>query len=79
MTEIIRSALAQGFHVTFEAAAIRAAQIGFDLNVPGATAFFSNALLNDMAGLIRRDEAPASRQRITPDLHDGTSFWRLRR
>ncbi|WP_223909549.1 alpha/beta hydrolase [Rhodoferax lithotrophicus] len=30
-----------GFNVTFEEAAIRAAQIGFDLKVPGATAFFS--------------------------------------
>lgn len=30
-----------GFNVSFEEAAIRAAQIGFDLAVPGATAFFS--------------------------------------
>ena len=30
-----------GFNVTFEDAAIRAAQIGFDLKVTGATAFFS--------------------------------------
>jgi esterase/lipase superfamily enzyme len=30
-----------GFNVTFEDAAIRAAQIGFDLKAPGATAFFS--------------------------------------
>src|SRR5262245_31066233 len=30
-----------GFNVTFEDAAIRAAQIGFDLKVLGATAFFS--------------------------------------
>lgn len=30
-----------GFNVPFEEAAIRAAQIGCDLNVPGATAFFS--------------------------------------
>lgn len=30
-----------GFNVTFEEAAIRAAQIGVDLKVPGATAFFS--------------------------------------
>ena len=30
-----------GFNVTFEEAAIRAAQIGMDLAVPGATAFFS--------------------------------------
>lgn len=30
-----------GFNVTFEEAAIRAAQIGFDLKVPGITAFFS--------------------------------------
>lgn len=30
-----------GFNVSFEEAAIRAAQIGYDLKVPGATAFFS--------------------------------------
>ena len=30
-----------GFNVSFEDAAIRAAQIGCDLKVPGATAFFS--------------------------------------
>lgn len=30
-----------GFNVSFEDAAIRAAQIGYDLKVPGATAFFS--------------------------------------
>ncbi len=30
-----------GYNVSFEAAALRAAQIGFDLQVPGATAFFS--------------------------------------
>lgn len=30
-----------GFNVTFEEAAIRAAQLGYDLKVPGVTAFFS--------------------------------------
>ncbi len=30
-----------GYNVSFEEAAIRAAQIGYDLKVPGATAFFS--------------------------------------
>jgi esterase/lipase superfamily enzyme len=30
-----------GYHVTFDEAAIRAAQIGYDLDVDGATAFFS--------------------------------------
>jgi esterase/lipase superfamily enzyme len=30
-----------GYNTTFEEAAIRAAQIGYDLKVPGATAFFS--------------------------------------
>jgi esterase/lipase superfamily enzyme len=30
-----------GYNVSFDEAAIRAAQIGFDLKVPGATAFFS--------------------------------------
>jgi len=33
--------LLHGFNASFEEAAIRAAQIGFDLRVPGATAFFS--------------------------------------
>lgn len=30
-----------GYNVSFEEAAVRAAQVGFDLKVPGATAFFS--------------------------------------
>jgi hypothetical protein len=33
--------LLHGFNASFEEAAIRAVQIGFDLRVPGATAFFS--------------------------------------
>jgi esterase/lipase superfamily enzyme len=36
-----------GFNVTFEEAAIRAAQVGFDLGVPGPTAFFSWPSLGD--------------------------------
>ncbi len=52
----------------------------FDLDLLGHSYFAqADALLNDMAGLIRRDEAPASRQRIKPDMHNGTSFWKLRR
>lgn len=39
-----------GFKNTFEDAAIRAAQIGFDLAVPGATAFFSWPSRGTLAG-----------------------------
>lgn len=39
-----------GFKNTFEDAAIRAAQIGFDLAVPGATAFFSWPSKGTLAG-----------------------------
>jgi len=162
-----------GFNVTFEDAAIHAAQIGFDLKVPGATAFFSwpsrgsvraypadeatieaseqaitnflvdftqecgaenvhviahsmgnrgllralqriaanaetsgkvkfgqvflaapdvdrdllghsyfaqaEALLHDMYDLIRHGARPADRQRLSPAVADGASYWKLRR
>jgi esterase/lipase superfamily enzyme len=47
-----RSALifVHGYNVTFEGAAIRAAQIGFDLKVGGATAFFSWPSRGTLAG-----------------------------
>jgi esterase/lipase superfamily enzyme len=41
LTERVALIFIHGFRVTFEEAAIRAAQIGFDLKVPGITAFFS--------------------------------------
>jgi esterase/lipase superfamily enzyme len=40
-SERIALVFIHGFRVTFEDAAIRAAQIGFDLKIPGMTAFFS--------------------------------------
>ena len=63
-----------GFNVTFEEAAIRAAQIGVDLKVPGATAFFSWP----SRGTVRAypaDEASieASERAITDFLVDFTS------
>jgi len=45
-----------GYNVEFEEAAIRAAQIGFDLKVPGLTAFFSWASCGTLAGY-QADEA----------------------
>ncbi len=62
-----------GYNVTFEEAAIRAAQIGFDLKVTGATAFFSWP----SKGSVRSyavDEATieASEQMITDFLVDFT-------
>ena len=62
-----------GFNVTFEDAAIRAAQIGFDLKVPGATAFFSWPSRGSVAAY-PADEATieASEQAITDFLVDFT-------
>lgn len=39
-----------GYNVTFEEAAIRAAQIGFDLKVPGITAFYSWPSMGTLGG-----------------------------
>jgi esterase/lipase superfamily enzyme len=60
-----------GFNVTFEDAAIRAAQIGFDLKVPGVTAFFSWPSRGSVAAY-PADEASieASEQAITDFLVD---------
>jgi esterase/lipase superfamily enzyme len=62
-----------GYNVTFEDAAIRAAQIGFDLEVPGATAFFSWPSRGSVAAY-PADEATieASQQAITDFLVDFT-------
>ena len=63
-----------GFNVTFEEAAIRAAQIGVDLLVPGATAFFSWPSRGAVAAY-PADEASieASEQAITDFLVDFTA------
>lgn len=62
-----------GYNVSFEEAAIRAAQIGFDLKVPGATAFFSWPSRGD-AKYYPMDEAAieASEEAITSFLLDFT-------
>lgn len=63
-----------GFNVTFEEAAIRAAQIGFDLKVTGATAFFSWPSRGSVAAYLA-DEASieASERAITDFLVDFTA------
>lgn len=63
-----------GFNVTFEEAAIRAAQIGVDLLVPGATAFFSWPSRGTVTAY-PADEASieASEQAITDFLVDFTA------
>src|SRR5205823_2642013 len=60
-----------GYNVDFEEAAIRAAQIGFDLKVPGVTAFFSWPSCGTAAGY-PADEAciEASEPYIAEFLHD---------
>ncbi len=60
-----------GYNVTFEDAAIRAAQIGYDLKVPGATAFFSWPSRGNVAAY-PADEASieASERAITDFLVD---------
>jgi esterase/lipase superfamily enzyme len=63
-----------GFNVTFEGAAIRAAQLGVDLKVPGATAFFSWPSRGSVAAY-PADEATieASEAAITDFLVDFTA------
>lgn len=52
----------------------------FDLDLLGHSYFAqAEALLHDLYDLIRHDEAPARRQRLTPAVHEGVGFWRLRR
>lgn len=60
-----------GYHTTFEEAALRAAQIGFDLKVSGATAFFSWPSRGTLRGY-PADEAAieASEEAITRFLVD---------
>ena len=68
-----------GFNVTFEEAAIRAAQIGVDLKVPGATALFSWPSRGTVAAY-PADEATigASERAITEFLVDFTPALRRR-
>jgi len=52
----------------------------FDLDLLGHAYFAeAEALLHDIYDLMRHDEAPAKRQRITPAVHEGVGFWRLKR
>jgi esterase/lipase superfamily enzyme len=52
----------------------------FDIDLLGHSYFAqAEALLHDIYDLMRHNEAPAQRQRITPAVHEGTAFWRLRR
>jgi esterase/lipase superfamily enzyme len=51
----------------------------FDVDLLGHSYFAqAEALLHDIFDLMRHNQAPAARQRITPALHDGTTFWKLR-
>src|SRR5215813_2087007 len=52
----------------------------FDIDLLGHSYFAqAEALLHDIYDLMRHNEAPARRQRITPAVYEGTAFWRLRR
>jgi esterase/lipase superfamily enzyme len=52
----------------------------FDLDLLGHAYFAqAEALLHDIYDLMCHNKAPAQRQRITPAVHEGTAFWRLRR
>ena len=53
---------------------------GFDVDLLGHSYFAqAEALLHDIHDLMRHNEAPAQRQRITPAFHEGATFWKLRR
>jgi esterase/lipase superfamily enzyme len=52
----------------------------FDIDLLGHGYFAqAEALLHDIYDLMRHDEPPKSRQRILPAVHQGASFWKLRR
>ncbi|MEK6405601.1 MAG: alpha/beta hydrolase [Acidobacteriota bacterium] len=52
----------------------------FDIDLLGHSYFAqAEALLHDIHDLMRHNEDPKQRQRITPAVHEGTAFWRLRR
>ena len=75
-----------GFNVSFEEAAIRAAQLGCDLAVPDfdldwlGHGYFAqaDALLHDIYDLMRHDAVPGKRQRIVAANEDGAIFWKMR-
>ncbi|MGH8585578.1 MAG: hypothetical protein ACREWE_05145, partial [Gammaproteobacteria bacterium] len=51
----------------------------FDIDLLGHAYFAqAEALLHDIYDLMRRNEAPAKRQRIAP-ADQGTAFWRLKK
>ena len=52
----------------------------FDIDLLGHAYFAqAQALLHDIHDLMRHNEAPARRQRITPSVHGGATFWKLAR
>jgi esterase/lipase superfamily enzyme len=52
----------------------------FDVDLLGHSFFAqAEALLHDIYDLMRHNQSPAQRQRIAPALHEGASFWKLRR
>ncbi len=52
----------------------------FDIDMLGHSYFAqAEALLHDMFDLMRRGEAPGKRQRVSPAVHEGLNFWKLRR
>jgi esterase/lipase superfamily enzyme len=52
----------------------------FDIDLLGHSFFAqAEALLHDIYDLMRHGEAPGKRQRIGPAVHDGMSFWKLKR
>lgn len=52
----------------------------FDIDLLGHGYFAqAEALLHDIHDLMRHGQAPAKRQRITPAVDRGVSFWKLRR
>lgn len=56
-----------GYRVSFEDAAIRAAQLGFDLDVQGPTAFFSWPSQGDLGGYIEDGAAIEASERAIAD------------
>lgn len=52
----------------------------FDIDLLGHSYFAqAEALLHDIYDLMRHNQAPAQRQRIKPDEHEGVSFWKLKK
>ena len=52
----------------------------FDVDLLGHSYFAqAEALLYDIHDLMRHDEAPAKRQRITPAVAESAAFWKLRK